>query len=192
MNRSEKIRHLFEKKINFENNENFALPTEAYTCNKWSIPSFQSQKQELNNTKSLLNQFDLEEWSRHTRQRDYSSYVIRFVKQKFQAELVTQVEPTQNIFNFFTHCCLSGVVQFYECLCNYPVIPKEAINLNFFSSVHLCEAPGAFRECSQPLHRQSLFGFAGEVTVGESVDFDLDFSGTGGPTLLIPTMKATL
>ncbi|KAJ3619379.1 hypothetical protein MTP99_005064 [Tenebrio molitor] len=127
MNRSEKIRHLFEKKINFENNENFALPTEVYTCNKWSIPSFQSHKQELNNTKSLLNQFDLEEWSRHTRQRDYSSYVIRFVKQKFQAELVTQ-----------------AWCKFYECLCNYPVIPKEAINLNFFSSVHLCEAPGAF------------------------------------------------
>jgi cap2 methyltransferase len=158
MNRSEKIRHLFEKKINFENNENFALPTEVYTCNKWSIPSFQSQKQELNNTKSLLNQFDLEEWSRHTRQRDYSSYVIRFVKQKFQAELVTQ-----------------AWCKFYECLCNYPVIPKEAINLNFFSSVHLCEAPGAFVSALN------------HYIVSHSLDF-----GTGGPTRLIPTMKATL
>jgi hypothetical protein len=192
MNRSEKIRHLFEKKINFENNENFALPTEVYTCNKWSIPSFQSQKQELNNTKSLLNQFDLEEWSRHTRQRDYSSYVIRFVKQKFQAELVTQVEPTQNIFNFFTHCCLSGVVQVLRMSVQLPRHPQRSNQFEFFLKRAPVRSSRGFRECSQPLHRQSLFGFAGEVTVGESVDFDLDFSGTGGPTRLIPTMKATL
>lgn len=91
MNKSKKIRQLFDKKIDFENNDHFELPDQVYTSPKWSIQSFQNGKDELNRTKSLLNQFDLEEWSRHTKHRDPSSYIIRFVKQKFHPELVTQV-----------------------------------------------------------------------------------------------------
>ncbi|XP_044263152.1 cap-specific mRNA (nucleoside-2'-O-)-methyltransferase 2 [Tribolium madens] len=127
MNKSKKIRHLFDKKIDFANNDSLELPDEAYTCTKWSIPSFQNEKEELNRTKSLLNQFNLEEWSRHTKHRDPSSYIIRFVKQKFHPELVTQ-----------------AWCKFYECLCNYSLIPKDAITSGCFSSFHLCEAPGAF------------------------------------------------
>ncbi|XP_063907109.1 cap-specific mRNA (nucleoside-2'-O-)-methyltransferase 2 [Zophobas morio] len=127
MNKSKKTKHLFDKKIDFEKTEALELPQEAYGCSKWSLPSFQAEKENLNKTKSLLNQFDLEEWSRHTKHRDPSSYIIRFVKQKFQPELVTQ-----------------AWCKFYECLCSYPIIPKDAISSGRFSSVHLCEAPGAF------------------------------------------------
>ncbi|XP_015839665.1 cap-specific mRNA (nucleoside-2'-O-)-methyltransferase 2 isoform X2 [Tribolium castaneum] len=127
MSKSKKIRHLFDKKIDFANNATFELPTEAFVLPKWSIPSFQNDKAELNRTKSLLNQFNLEEWSRHTKHRDPSSYITRFVKQKFHPELVTQ-----------------AWCKFYECLCSFNVIPKEAITSSRFTSFHLCEAPGAF------------------------------------------------
>ncbi|RZC27700.1 cap-specific mRNA (nucleoside-2'-O-)-methyltransferase 2 [Asbolus verrucosus] len=121
------LKYLFEKRLEFENNENFELPNEAYTCTKWSISALQTQKVELNKAKSLLNQFELDEWSRHTKNRDPSSYIIRFIRQKFRPELLTQ-----------------AWCKFYECLNTHCLIPKDAVNSGVFSSLHLCEAPGAF------------------------------------------------
>lgn len=91
MNIRKQISDLFDKKYSFENNKIYELPSDPFTCEKWSISTQQDKKTELNSVKSRLNCFNLEEWSKHTKTRDPSSFIVRFIKKQFDPELLTQV-----------------------------------------------------------------------------------------------------
>lgn len=122
MHKSTELR-IFDKKYDFTNTSAYRIPTQAYKSLDWSLSNFQKDKIELNGVKSRLDNFNLNEWSQFTRNRDPASYIIQSVKKKFGAELVTQ-----------------AWCKFYECLCNFEIINVEGA----FRSLHLCEAPGAF------------------------------------------------
>ncbi|GJQ72598.1 hypothetical protein Trydic_g1263 [Trypoxylus dichotomus] len=77
--------------------------------------------------KAQLNDFDLVEWSNHTKCRDPSTSIISIIKCTYKAELVTQ-----------------AWCKFYECLFEFPIIYRQIIDEAHLNSVHLCEAPGAF------------------------------------------------
>lgn len=81
----------FDKKYAFKSDNTWKIPETAFSAEPWSIPSLQEKKQKLNAVKSLLDPFPREEWSKHTKQRDPSSWVIRFLRQRFEPELLTQV-----------------------------------------------------------------------------------------------------
>lgn len=78
----------------------------------------------LNHVKSKLNDFQIEEWSRHTRNRNPAQQILLHLKNVVQAEFVTQ-----------------AFAKFFECVSAYPMV-KDCKEI--FQSVHLCEAPGAF------------------------------------------------
>lgn len=82
---------LFEKKFEFKPNETWILPDNCFASKKWTIPLLQQRKLELNNVKGQLNEVPIDEWFKHTKLRDPSSFITPTLKKKFRAELVTQV-----------------------------------------------------------------------------------------------------
>ena len=94
-----------------------------------SNSDFTEMRDELNEVKSLLNSKPLDQWHKHTRARNPAGLVISSVRAKAKPELLTQAwcKFTEILFKFDT------------------LVPrmKDAQN-NKFSSLHLCEAPGAF------------------------------------------------
>ncbi|KRT79491.1 hypothetical protein AMK59_6577 [Oryctes borbonicus] len=123
------ISKYFNRKFEFERDSSWNLPSSnnVYKENKFIIPDLQKQKDELNTVKAQLNDFDLEEWSNHTKSRDPSRSIINNIKYTYKAELVTQ-----------------AWCKFYECVSEFPVISTKVIDQRMLNSVHLCEAPGAF------------------------------------------------
>ncbi|CAH0553482.1 unnamed protein product [Brassicogethes aeneus] len=121
------IKRLFNKTYRFSKNEDWVIPKVVFSCSKWTIPSLQLSKEELNETKGLLNGVNLEAWSNHTKSRDPSSFIIQRLKQNINPELLTQ-----------------AWCKFYECISTFPVVPINAINQGNVNSLHICEAPGAF------------------------------------------------
>ncbi|KAL6426973.1 hypothetical protein ACFW04_009284 [Cataglyphis niger] len=97
----------------------------------WRLNNLQILKDSLNEMKSRLNNFNLYEWQQHTHQMNKAGDIVSSVKKKVQGELVTQ-----------------AWCKFYEIASNFFLIPLNEIrreeNGNNFTSVHLCEAPGAF------------------------------------------------
>lgn len=85
------ISKYFNRKYTFKYENN--VPKAAFSVEKWSIPSLQDKKKQLNEVKGLLNDFPLTEWSKHTKFRDPSSFIMRNLKQQFDPELLTQVHP---------------------------------------------------------------------------------------------------
>lgn len=121
------IHDYFNKTYEFVGNENWTLPSAAYNSPLWQIDKFQRMKTELNATKSQLSKFDLDEWSNYTKNRDPSSLVIFTLRNTVRIELLTQ-----------------AWCKFYECLSKFPILPQDALHKQQMSSLHLCEAPGAF------------------------------------------------
>ncbi|KAJ8918957.1 hypothetical protein NQ315_016859 [Exocentrus adspersus] len=118
----------FKKIHHFKNNEGrYILPADAFRTPKWDIPALQDKKAELNEVKSLLGKYKLKVWSKHTAYRDPSGFVMKKLAENVQPELLTQ-----------------AWCKFYEILCQFPVVPQYAMRSGKFSSLHLCEAPGAF------------------------------------------------
>ncbi|XP_072747388.1 cap-specific mRNA (nucleoside-2'-O-)-methyltransferase 2 isoform X1 [Anoplolepis gracilipes] len=97
----------------------------------WQLDNLQVLKNSLNEMKSRLNNFNLNEWQQHTYQMNKAGDIVSTVKRNIQAELVTQ-----------------AWCKFYEIASNFFLIPLSEIrreeNSKEFCSVHLCEAPGAF------------------------------------------------
>ncbi|XP_075168074.1 cap-specific mRNA (nucleoside-2'-O-)-methyltransferase 2-like [Haematobia irritans] len=104
--------------------------------NRWSLPacdnlfteyyqidSLQQLKIKLNEVKSILNDYVIEEWSLHTRRKDPAGEVPWRLKSEIKAEFVT-----------IAWC------KIFECLNRFPSLVTSG-NIN---SLHLCEAPGAF------------------------------------------------
>lgn len=128
---------LFEKSFLISDSqgqtETYTLPnpTSVFKEPPWQLENLQMLKASLNEMKSRLNNFDLCEWQQHTSQMNKAGDIVNTVKKNIQAELVTQ-----------------AWCKFYEIASKFFLIPLNQIccekNGNSFSSVHLCEAPGAF------------------------------------------------
>lgn len=90
----------FDRKYEFTKDSTWNLKGDVYKENKFIIDKFQKRKHELNAVKEQLNNFDLNEWSNHTKSREPSTAIISTIKHSFKAELVTQVSSTCMIITF--------------------------------------------------------------------------------------------
>ncbi|XP_029155905.1 LOW QUALITY PROTEIN: cap-specific mRNA (nucleoside-2'-O-)-methyltransferase 2 [Nylanderia fulva] len=126
---------LFEKNFLISGSgqmETYTLPnpTSMFKEPPWHLEHLQTLKASLNEIKSRLNNFDLCEWQQHTNQMNKAGDIVNTVKRNIQAELVTQ-----------------AWCKFYEIASTFFLIPLNEIYCEenkSFTSVHLCEAPGAF------------------------------------------------
>ena len=120
---------LFNKSFSFKNSEPYVLPKPEFIFSEdsWHIEELYQTKAELNDTKSKLNDYCLIQWNEHTRKRNKAGSVQWFIHQKIEPEFVTQ-----------------AWCKFYEIVSSFPLVPQIAISEGSFTSVHLCEAPGAF------------------------------------------------
>lgn len=117
------IRSFFEKRSKYKKCPEWILPeNQVLFTEDYKIESLQTLKLELNEVKSKLNDYPIEQWSAHTRKRNPSGEVAWRLKSHIDAEFVTQ-----------------AWCKFYECLHQFPIVSDGTVN-----SVHLCEAPGAF------------------------------------------------
>ncbi|XP_017893348.1 cap-specific mRNA (nucleoside-2'-O-)-methyltransferase 2 [Ceratina calcarata] len=127
----ERVTQLFNKRFTLVNNELYSLPklNSIFKYPLWSVPELQELKKELNGVKNCLNNYDLDKWQLHTKLRNSAKNVIPRLKSNIQPELLTQ-----------------AWCKFHEIVSSFPLIPLDYIwrNDNYFKSIHLCEAPGAF------------------------------------------------
>jgi cap2 methyltransferase len=120
----------FNKKFTLKTkNREFILPESVFLFKEepFVISELLALKDELNSTKGLLNDMDIEEWHQHTRRTHKAGLVVRHLRENVQAEMCTQ-----------------AWAKMYEILGSYKVVPQEALEKKEMRSVHLCEAPGAF------------------------------------------------
>ncbi|RWS30763.1 FtsJ methyltransferase domain-containing protein 1-like protein [Leptotrombidium deliense] len=116
--------------FHFQSDQNFDFECmEVALCFQncdWKIEHLQDLKVDLNATKSLLNDKNLDEWGKHTTFTDISSFIINEMKRRLkrQPELLTR-----------------AWLKFYEILSEFPAL---TVADNEFRAVYLCEAPGAF------------------------------------------------
>lgn len=120
---------LFEKKFEFQKEEDWKLPEAAqiFVSEPWKVRHLQTLKNGLNFQKSRLNDYPIEDWSAHTAKRNPAGDVRWKLRQTINPEFLTQ-----------------AWTKFYECVCNYNIVPEKAIHSKQINSLHLCEAPGAF------------------------------------------------
>ncbi|KAK7789826.1 hypothetical protein R5R35_007358 [Gryllus longicercus] len=124
------ITRLFEKKFSFsKNSASWCLPNVdlMFVNDIWKVMKLQTIKEELNNAKSQLNDFDLEDWHRHTNFTNKAGDILWKLRNEFEPEFVTQ-----------------AWCKFYEIVMSFSLVPSQIGELKYFNSVHLCEAPGAF------------------------------------------------
>lgn len=81
----------FKKKFVLGNVKEYQIPSIIFESPKWSIPTLQDKKRQLNEVKSLLNKYKLKVWSKHTSHRDHSGFVMKRLAEAIQPELLTQV-----------------------------------------------------------------------------------------------------
>ncbi|XP_026764430.2 cap-specific mRNA (nucleoside-2'-O-)-methyltransferase 2 [Galleria mellonella] len=123
------INELFNKKFSFRFNNSWKLPDCKlwFSTPPWKVKDLEVLKSRLNFHKSQLNDFNIEEWSSHTRRRNPAGEVGWKIRCIVNPEFLTQ-----------------AWTKFYECASTYNIIPKEVMTAKKFVSLHLCEAPGAF------------------------------------------------
>lgn len=128
---NEHIDNLFRKHFPIVNNEHYSLPEPKLMFKDclWKVEELQSLKNELNNVKSYLDNYDGKEWQLHTKLRNIAKNVMTRLRIDIEPELLTQ-----------------AWCKFYEIVSSFPLVPLDHINSNnkCFTSIHLCEAPGAF------------------------------------------------
>lgn len=101
-----------------------------YTEPEWKLNEFQELKTLLNRTKQKLNDFDLDSWHVHTGKMNPAHQVVNHVRRHVRPDFLTQ-----------------AWCKFYEIACSSDLVPLDEIREEggtSFTSVHLCEAPGAF------------------------------------------------
>ncbi|XP_076654146.1 cap methyltransferase 2 isoform X2 [Halictus rubicundus] len=128
---TERVNNLFNKRFSIKDNECYYLPNPQtmFTCPVWNIEELQTLKHELNDIKSSLNNYNIEQWHLHTTNRNSARNVMSYLRKQVEPEFLTQ-----------------AWCKFYEIVSSFPLIPIAHIDNNngYFKSVHLCEAPGAF------------------------------------------------
>lgn len=92
-NDNNNVEKYFNKKFSFNWNEDWSLPESEwiFRSDRWSIVELQEMKDELNKVKGQLEEFNLDEWSLHTKRRDKSGAIFRELKKFVKPELLTQV-----------------------------------------------------------------------------------------------------
>ncbi|XP_049787047.1 cap-specific mRNA (nucleoside-2'-O-)-methyltransferase 2 isoform X3 [Schistocerca cancellata] len=126
----ERVLQHFGKKFSFDpslHTWQLPEPDEMFTTDDWQEDRLQHMKEALNAVKSKLNDYNLGEWHKHTRAMNMAAYILKAVKNRCQAEFVTQ-----------------AWCKFYEIVATYDLVPESANTDGRFNSLHLCEAPGAF------------------------------------------------
>ncbi|XP_049887942.1 cap-specific mRNA (nucleoside-2'-O-)-methyltransferase 2 [Pectinophora gossypiella] len=125
----DELNDLFNKKFQFRFSEEWELPSADswFSAPPWKVKELETLKTRLNFYKSQLNDFNIEEWSSHTRRRNPAGEVCWKIRCLVNPEFLTQ-----------------AWTKFYECASTYNAVPMEAIIERKMVSLHLCEAPGAF------------------------------------------------
>lgn len=123
------VNDLFNKKFRFRFGEDWKIPDieKWFSEPPWKVKELERLKTTLNYHKSQLNDFNIEEWSSHTRRRNPAGEVGWKIRSVVNPEFLTQ-----------------AWTKFYECACTYNIVPGEALVDRGMASLHLCEAPGAF------------------------------------------------
>lgn len=93
----------------------------------WSHPPLQALKSSLNKVKNQLSDKDLAVWHQHTCSTNRAGTVVPHLRKTANAELCTQ-----------------AWAKFYEIQGTFKLLSDAALQKSELSSVHLCEAPGAF------------------------------------------------
>nr|XP_012224181.1 PREDICTED: cap-specific mRNA (nucleoside-2'-O-)-methyltransferase 2 isoform X1 [Linepithema humile] len=140
---------------------NLPHPESMFKESPWQLDNLQRLKNNLNEVKSRLNNYSLLEWNQHTSQMNEASDIVNFVKKNIKAELVTQAwckfyeiisknyvfrglvykTSTVPMFNVKN----DSLISFLDLMRNNTNFEVEFnIPMKSFTSVHLCEAPGAF------------------------------------------------
>jgi 23S rRNA U2552 (ribose-2'-O)-methylase RlmE/FtsJ len=97
-----------------------------FTQPRWQDPLLQTEKADLNRTKSQLDSKPLQSWSTHTRRHNPAKDIAFHVKKEADPELATQA-----------WCKMT------ECLHRFGLLDSFPLDEGLVT-VHLCEAPGAF------------------------------------------------
>ncbi|XP_019613987.1 PREDICTED: cap-specific mRNA (nucleoside-2'-O-)-methyltransferase 2-like [Branchiostoma belcheri] len=122
---------LFSKKFSFQKPEDdsWHLPPAGvlFSCRNLVSHEMAGMKEELNRVKGLLSDKEIRSWHEHTNQTNRAGKVISHLKQNIRPQLCTQ-----------------AWCKFHEIVCTFPLVSDAAVEAGVFSSVHLCEAPGAF------------------------------------------------
>ncbi|XP_053934448.1 cap-specific mRNA (nucleoside-2'-O-)-methyltransferase 2 [Cuculus canorus] len=125
------VEKLFAKKFTYTkpvNNEwQLPDPGDAFRYDHREFSSLLALKVSMNEVKNQLSDKNLDAWHQHTSFTNKAGKIIPHVKKAVNAELCTQ-----------------AWCKFHEILCSFPVLPEQALEAGELSSVHLCEAPGAF------------------------------------------------
>ncbi|RUS31875.1 FtsJ-like methyltransferase-domain-containing protein [Jimgerdemannia flammicorona] len=110
---------------------------------KWTLDRMQTMKRDLNNTRNRLNEKDIEMWHKHTRQTNFTGRVVATLRNKMDIEM-----------------CTNAWIKMAELHSHYEFIPdadtfrSHPDYADTFSSLHICEAPGAFIASTNHFLRQ--------------------------------------
>lgn len=124
------VNKLFTKFYEIDiNKDEYKLPIsdKMFIEKSWEIKELQLLKNELNQMKGRLNDYNLMEWQYHTRKRNQAGDVQWRLRREIGPEFLTQ-----------------AWCKFYENVATFPLVPDQSLTDEKFKSVHLCEAPGAF------------------------------------------------
>jgi cap2 methyltransferase len=126
----QKAESIFNKNFKLKSTDDkYSLPeaNTLFSTPPFAIESLTAIKNSLNATKSLLNSKDIEKWRGHTSKTNPCGLVVKHLRKEVEPELCTQ-----------------AWAKFYEILSSSNVIPLKCIESKKLTSLHLCEAPGAF------------------------------------------------
>ncbi|XP_063983407.1 cap-specific mRNA (nucleoside-2'-O-)-methyltransferase 2 [Diachasmimorpha longicaudata] len=123
------IDKLFNKRYELCANEVFNLPSAdcMFVGPPWKIKALQDLKNTLNGIKNSLNDVELQSWHSHTNKMNPAGEIQWHLRTTINPELLTQ-----------------AWCKFYENVSSFPLIPQSCLDSGILTSVHLCEAPGAF------------------------------------------------
>lgn len=136
------VKNCFHKEIVLKSNhcDLYKLLTldskSIFATHPWSIPSFLTLENQLNDVKSRLNDFDIRAWQRHTSYTNLAYDVVAQLKQVCHPELCTQAWA--KFYEIIHRCQLDKCLNLPDWY-RHPESSQRTI-----ATLHLCEGPGAF------------------------------------------------
>lgn len=125
-----KAEEIFNKRFKLKSkNERYFLSdiSSIFSTTPIIIEPLNSIKEDLNNTKNLLNDKDIVKWRRHTSRTNPCGLVVKYLRDSIKPEFCTQ-----------------AWAKFHEIVSSCNIIPQICLENKKLISLHLCEAPGAF------------------------------------------------